>query len=81
MTYGRSIGEALSDFNVGTDEWVSLAANRPVWRETLRLCHPPGWQAAPPTPPLALRRPTRSAAAQTNREIDASLRALRAPLP
>jgi hypothetical protein len=80
MTYGRSIRGALDEFNIGADEWASLAASREVWRETLRLGHPPGWQPAPPTPPLALRRPTRSVAAKTNRNIDESLRALAVPL-
>ena len=81
MTYGRSIHAALDDFHIGADEWVSLAANRPAWRETIRLGHPPGWRPTPPTPPLALRRPVRSVAAKTNLKIDASLSAMRAPLP
>ena len=78
MTYGRSIGAALDDFHIDRRTWHDLAADRSAWRETLRLGHPPGWQSAPPTPPLALRRPTRIAAAKTNHKIDASLRALRA---
>eukprot|EP00966_Prymnesium_polylepis_P272699 6300250-Prymnesium_polylepis.1 len=70
MTYSRSIRGALDEFNIGADERASLAESREVWRETLRLGHPPGWQPAQPTPPLALRRPTRSVAAKTNRNID-----------
>ena len=81
MTYGRSIGAALNEFCIGAGEWASLAANRETWRETLRLGHPPGWQPPPPSPPLALQRRTRRAAIITNRNIDATLRALRAPLP
>ena len=81
MTYGRSLDSALSDFHIDRHEWPRLAANRTAWRETLRLGHPPGWQPTRPTPPLALRRPTRRAAIVTNCNIDASLRALRAPLP
>jgi hypothetical protein len=81
MTYGRSLDSALSDFHIDRHEWPRLAADRTVRRETLRLGHPPGWQPAPPTPPLALRRPTRRAAIVTNVNINASLRALRAPLP
>eukprot|EP00966_Prymnesium_polylepis_P190734 4420679-Prymnesium_polylepis.1 len=56
----------LETFHIDRHEWPRLAANRTVWRETLRLGHPPGWQPAPPTPPLALRRPTRRAAIVTN---------------
>ena len=41
-----------------------------AWRETLRLGHPPGFKAAPPTPPLALTRPTRTAAIKANTAID-----------
>ena len=81
MTYGRSIRAALDEFNIGTDEWASLAANRAAWRETLRLGHPPGWQPRPSSPPLALQRRTRRAAIVTNCNIDATLRALRGPLP
>ena len=44
------------------------------------------WAVVPPrlplaSPPLALRRPTRRAAIVTNVNIDATLRALRVPLP
>ena len=81
LTYGRSVGAALDDFNIDRREWTALAADRAAWRETLRLGHPPGYVAPPPTPPLALRRPTRRAAIDTNCAIDASLRALKAPLP
>jgi hypothetical protein len=81
MTYGRSMMQALDAFHIDRRDWPSLAADRAVWRETLRLGHPPGWQPSPPTPPLALRRRVRAAAIVTNCNIDASLRALRAPLP
>ena len=80
MTYGRSINKALLEFNLYQRGWPSLAAYRAAWRSTLKLGHPPGFTAAPPPPPLALTRPTRSAAAKANRAIDAALRALRAPL-
>ena len=78
---GRSIEYALEDFHISRRDWPDLAADRGAWRETLRLRHPPGWQPTPPTPPLAARRQTRRAAIDTNCNIDASLRALRAPLP
>ena len=81
MTYGRSIEHALDAFHIDRCSWPSLAADRVAWRETLRLGHPPGWQPRPPTPPLALRRPTRRAAINTNINIDKTLLALRAPLP
>ena len=80
MTYGRSIGRALDEFHIDRRTWHELAADREAWRETLRLGHPPGFVAAPPTPPLALTRPTRRAAIAANCGIDDSLRALRAPL-
>ena len=80
MTYGRSIMQALDAFHVDRRNWHRLAADRAAWREMLRLGHPLGWQPTPPTPPLALRRPTRATAIVTNRNIDASLHALRAPL-
>ena len=79
-TYGRSIGRALDEFHIDRRTWHELAADREAWRETLRLGHPPGFVAAPPTPPLALTRPTRRAAIAANCGIDDSLRALRAPL-
>ena len=81
MTYGRSIERALDAFHIDRRDWPRLAADRTTWRETLRCGHPPGWQPSPPTPPLALRRPTRRAAIVTNCNLDATLRALRAPLP
>ena len=77
----EAIEHALDAFHIDRQEWSSLAADRAAWRETLRLGHPPGWQPQPPTPPLALRRQTRRAAIDTNFNIDATLRALRAPLP
>jgi hypothetical protein len=81
MTYGRSMVHALDAFHIDRRSWHRLAADRVAWRETLRLGPPPGWQPTPPTPPLALRRPARAATTVTNRNIDASLHALRAPLP
>ena len=80
MTYGRSIYAALDEYHIDRRAWHELAADRSAWRETLRLGHPPGFVAAPPTPPLALTRPTRRAAIAATCGIDASLRALRAPL-
>ena len=56
MTYGRSAGKTMGEFNIDRHSWHELAADRAVWRETLRLGHPPGWQPQPPTPPLALQR-------------------------
>jgi hypothetical protein len=40
MTYGRSIHKALKLFHIDPETWVDLAADRPVWRETLRLGQP-----------------------------------------
>jgi len=48
MTYGRSLDSALSDFHIDRHEWPRLAANRTVWRETLRLGHPPHSDAGSP---------------------------------
>ena len=50
MTYGWSINKALLDFNINTQSWPSLAADRVAWRSTLRHGHPPGFTA--PAPPL-----------------------------
>ena len=71
----------MGEFNIDRHSWHELAADRAAWRETLRLGHPPGCQPQPPKPPLALQRQTRRAAIDANYGIDASLRALRAPLP
>ena len=80
MTFGRSIGAALDDFHVDRRTWHELAADRSAWRQTLRLGQSPGYVEAPPTPPLALTRPSRRAAIAATCGIVASLRALRAPL-
>ena len=80
MTFGRSICAALDDFHIDQLTWHELAADRSAWRETLHLGHPPGYVEPPRTPPLALTRPTRSAAVAAASGIDASLLALRAPL-
>ena len=40
MTYGRTLGKALKKFNITSDTWHELAAERGVWRETLRLGYP-----------------------------------------
>ena len=53
MTYGRSIYAALDEYHIDRRVWHELAADRSAWRETLRLGHPPGFVAPPPTPPLA----------------------------
>ena len=52
MTYGRTLGKALKKFNINIDTWHELAAERGVWRETLRLGYP------------AIRRSTRIAIRQ-----------------
>ena len=80
MTYGRSINKALLDFNINTQSWPSLAADRVAWRSTLRHGHPLGFTAPAPPLPLALTRPPRATTAKTNRAIDASLHMLRTPL-
>ena len=49
MTYGHSIRKALSKFHIDHETWTELAADRPIWRETLRLGQP------------AIRRSTRIA--------------------
>ena len=80
MTYGRSLDKALLEFNIDRRSWpAALAEDRAAWRETLRLGHPPGFTAPPPSLPLAITRPSRTTAAKTNRAINESLRALRAP--
>jgi hypothetical protein len=40
MTYGRSIGKALSKFSIDRETWPQLAADRGAWRATLRLGYP-----------------------------------------
>ena len=40
MTYGRTLHKALDKFHIDRELWPQLAANRPAWRETLRLGHP-----------------------------------------
>lgn len=40
MTYGRSISKALDKFHIDRDTWPTLAADRGLWRETLRLGYP-----------------------------------------
>ena len=40
MTYGRSLGKALDHFSIDRETWHELAADRPVWRETIRLGYP-----------------------------------------
>lgn len=53
--------------------WHELAADRSAWRKTLALGHPPDYAPQPPSPPLALARPRRAAAAATNARIDVHL--------
>ena len=84
LTYGRGIDKALWKFNIDRRTWPELAADRAAWRETLRLGRPPNLVVAPPTPPLAQRRPSRAAAAATNARIDAHIteaRGGRVPAP
>lgn len=40
MTYGRTLRKQLKKFSIDPDSWHELAADRNVWRETLRLGHP-----------------------------------------
>ena len=69
MTYGRSAAKAMAYYNIDLATWPTLAANRSTWREAIN-----GGL-------LSTGRPRRAAAAETNRRIDATLAALRAPLP
>ena len=41
MTYGRTLRKGLKKFNIKLDEWASLAADRALWSETLRLGYQP----------------------------------------
>ena len=68
MTYGRSAGKAMDEFHIDRRLWHELAADRSVWRETLRLGHPPGWQ------PQAADATARSAAADSTRRHRCQLR-------
>ena len=36
MTYGRSLLKAMDKFQIDTERWHELAADRGAWRETLR---------------------------------------------
>ena len=40
MTYGRSIMEALDNFNFDREFWPQMAADRALWRESLDLGRP-----------------------------------------
>ena len=40
MTYGRSICKALDQFNIDREIWPQMAADRDLWRETLKLGRP-----------------------------------------
>ena len=40
MTYGRSVRKALEKFGIDGEMWSRLAADKQVWRETLRLGYP-----------------------------------------
>ena len=66
MTYGRSVYKALDNFNIDHASWHTLAADRPTWRAAIH-----GSQ-------LDDRRPTRAAAAATNRRIAVSVADARA---
>ena len=57
MTFGRSVGKALDNFNIDRSSWHELAADRVAWRAAIH-----GSQ-------LDNSRPTRTAAADTNRRI------------
>ena len=57
MTFGRSVGKALDNFNINRASWHKLAADRVAWRAAIH-----GSQ-------LDDGRPTRAAAAATNRRI------------
>ena len=68
MTYGRTLGKALKKFNINIDTWHELAAERGVWRETLRLGYP------------AIRRSTRIAK-RPRAQLPAALMPRQAPHP
>ena len=57
MTFGRSVDKALDNFNINRASWHKLAADRVAWRAAIH-----GSQ-------LDDSRPTRAAAADTNRRI------------
>ena len=67
MTYGRSAAKAMAYYNIDFATWPVLAANRSTWREAINGGLPSTGR--------------RAAAVDTNRRIDATLAALRAPLP
>ena len=66
MTYGRSVCKALDNFGIDRETWPALAADRVAWRAALH-----GSQ-------LDDERPTRVAAAATNRRIAVSVADARA---
>ena len=57
MTFGRSVGKALDNFNINRSSWHKLATDRIAWRAAIH-----GSQ-------LVDNRPTRAAAAVANRRI------------
>ena len=61
MTYGRSIYRALAGFGIDRSAWPALAANRGAWRGAIHGALLDGG------------RPTRAAAAVTNRLIDVAV--------
>ena len=68
MTYGRSVTKAMAYFNIDSDTWPVLAANRASWRGAIH------------GELLAAGRPRRAAASETLRRIDATLAEQRKPL-
>ena len=40
MTYGRTMHKALKKFDIEPEMWPALAADRGLWRETLKLGRP-----------------------------------------
>ena len=60
MTYGRSVYKALDNFGISRETWPTLAADRVAWRGAIHGSL------------LSDERPTRAAAAATNRRIAVS---------
>ena len=57
MTFGRSVGKALDNFNINRTSWHKLATDRIAWRAAIHGSQLDG------------NRPTRAAAAVANRRI------------
>ena len=68
MTFGRSVGKALDNFNIDRASWHELAIDRDAWRAAIHGSL------------LDDCRPTRAAAAATNRRIAVCLTDARASI-